>query len=613
MPIKLSLNMQKKGLLLVAVPLMFELVFIGVLFWLKRQADEAASQASHSKAVIVETENCMRAAYDAAGAFVLFSVAKSQSFGDRYEQVVVGLPAQLSELKKEIGNDRIQQKNYQLFEKEGNSAIKLMTHIKELIDNDETIGGKVQVALLRREITEQLNALMKASRSVIDEEERRSNLYPAAEESAKQMLAIAVVTGVLVSILLAVWLAIYFNRDYTQRVKKIVDNAIKLASGKELSQPIHGTDEIAELDEVLHIVAKQLLESSRRERAIVDNVQDAICTIGTKFTFLKVSPAASQLWGYTESELLGHRLSDLVAEEGKEKFFQILEAAKSTDPAVNIETRMARKDGTQVWVSWSAYWSGVEGAYFCVAHDIDQRKTLDQMKQDFVNMISHDLRSPMTSVAVFLHMVREGVYGLNEKGAAAAGRVESSVTGVVNLLNDLLDVEKLEAGKMQLRLESVKVSAIVEAALDIVRPLAEQQDIQLDLLRHEETIIVADSGRLSQVVQNIVSNALKFSPKGSFVQIYYGQNGGQAEIRVTDAGPGIPEGDREFVFDRFRQLDSQGEEKIKGSGLGLAICKAIVEQHGGTIGVISQAGQGSTFWFKIPSNSGVVAVGSNSA
>jgi PAS domain S-box-containing protein len=613
MPIKSSLNMQKKGLLLVAVPLMFELVFIGVLFFLKRQADEAATQAAHSKAVIVETENCMRAAYDAAGAFVLFSVAKSQSFGDRYEKVVVSLPAQLKELQKEIGTDEIQQKNYQLFEREGNNAIKMMAHIKELIDNDETIGGKVQVALLRREITERLNALMKASRSLIDEEERRSNLYPAAEESAKQTLAIAVVMGVIVSILLAVWLAIYFNRDYTQRVRKIVDNAIKLASGKELSQPIQGADEIAELDEVLHMVAKQLTEASRRERAIVDNVQDAICTVGTKYTFLKVSPAASQLWAYPESELLGQRLSNLLSEDGKEKFFQVLEAAKSSDPAVNIETRMTRKDGTQVWVSWSVYWSVTENVYFCVAHDIDQRKLLDQMKQDFVNMISHDLRSPMTSVALFLHMVREGVYELNEKGAAAAARVESSVTGVVNLLNDLLDVEKLEAGKMQLRLESAKVSAIVDAALDMVRPLADQQDIQLDVVRNEDSTVVVDAGRLSQVVQNLVSNSIKFSPKGSAVQIYFGRNGEQAEIRVTDSGPGIPEAERELVFDRFRQLDNEVEEKIKGSGLGLAICKAIVEKHGGTIGVISQTGQGSTFWFKVPTNSEIVAVHSQPA
>jgi two-component system, sensor histidine kinase len=165
----------------------------------------------------------------------------------------------------------------------------------------------------------------------------------------------------------------------------------------------------------------------------------------------------------------------------------------------------------------------------------------------------------------------------------------------------LLDVEKLESGSMQLRPEPTNVSAIVGDALDMVRPLAEQQKIRLDLITHEDVVLRADSARLSQVVQNLISNAVKFSPTGSSIQVLYGMDSnGLAEIRVTDMGPGIAAKDKDLVFDRFRQLSNSDGIAVKGSGLGLAICKAIVEQHGGTVGVDSQLGHGSTFWLKLP-------------
>jgi signal transduction histidine kinase len=154
---------------------------------------------------------------------------------------------------------------------------------------------------------------------------------------------------------------------------------------------------------------------------------------------------------------------------------------------------------------------------------------------------------------------------------------------------------------MQLRQEQTQISTIIKDALDMVRPLAEQQKIGLELINKEDATLIADSSRLSQVVQNLLSNAVKFSPTGSSIQLYYGKDPhGIAEIRVTDRGPGISDADRELVFDRFRQLSNSNGIAVKGSGLGLAICKAIVEQHGGTVGVESQLGRGSSFWVKLP-------------
>ena len=602
---KLSLNLRQKGLLLVAVPLVFELGFIGLLVILQGQAEKASERVAHSKAICISAETVIRSSYDSASAFVLFLVAKTPNYAVRYEAVAAKRKKQLQELSDLVGNDVEQRQNYQKLAQESDETAAVMEGIKKTLQSEESIHDPSEVAFLRRKVHQHLNSLFSASTEIVSLEEKRNEKLPALAETAKQTEKHWLWFGVLVNILITCWVAILVQKSITDRVSKIVTNALNLVNGKELNPPVEGGDEIAELDMVLHTAGKLLQEASRRESAIINNVQDAICSVNSKFIFNRVSPAASKLWGYDPAELLGQRVLTLIPEAEQKKFFDTMQGAMTGEPNVSMEVQMLRQNGSLVWVGWSGYWSASENEFFCVAHDVDQRKQLEIMKQDFVSMISHDLRSPLTAVNVFFHMLGAGAYGeLSTKGMSMSKKVEVSLTGVVRLLNDLLDVEKLESGLMQLRQEDTKVSSIVSDALDMVRPLAEQQKIGLELIRQEDTDLQADSSRLSQVVQNLLSNAVKFSPSGSFIRVYYGKDAhGQAEIRVTDSGPGIAAKDKDLVFDRFRQLSNSNGVAVKGSGLGLAICKAIVEQHGGSVGVESQLGQGSTFWFRVPAKS----------
>ena len=227
-------------------------------------------------------------------------------------------------------------------------------------------------------------------------------------------------------------------------------------------------------------------------------------------------------------------------------------------------------------------------------------KDLEQRKQQFVSMVSHDLRSPLTSLGMFLELLLEGMYGkLNEAGDKKAKIAERSIVRLIALINDLLDFDRLQSGKLEILKKDESVDTIVVRSLDAVNALAEQHKIKLV---SEGTKIDAtmDGDRIIQVLVNLVSNAVKFSPEGSTVKVSVSHKEGTVEFRVIDQGRGIPKDMLSAVFERFKQVTKTDATEKGGTGLGLAICKAIVECHGGQIGVESEMGHGATFWFTLP-------------
>lgn len=219
-----------------------------------------------------------------------------------------------------------------------------------------------------------------------------------------------------------------------------------------------------------------------------------------------------------------------------------------------------------------------------------------KQKQQVLAMVSHDLRSPLTAAQISLDLMCSGVKGaISSDVRNEMQSIQNSIGRLVRLINDLLDVEKLEQGKLELRKQEVNLEVIVDNCIETINPLAELKkitvepgDLDLDLY--------ADGERLTQVVINIVSNAIKAAPENSKITISAAVEDDQVTVEIMDSGPGIEAQHLETIFDRYTQTpDTQG-----GTGLGLAICKAIIEQHGGMIGVHSEPGKGSTFWFSIP-------------
>jgi signal transduction histidine kinase len=222
-------------------------------------------------------------------------------------------------------------------------------------------------------------------------------------------------------------------------------------------------------------------------------------------------------------------------------------------------------------------------------------------KQELVSMVSHDLRTPLMSMQVSLELLSAGAMGeLPDQARKELSVAEYSATRLIHLINDLLDIDKMEAGRFEIISRHTEICTIFERCIRSVRALADRHQVSIAMPDDDDTKVFADPDRLAQVITNLLSNAIKFSPPGSQVTMDYEDLPDATIIKIIDQGRGIPKGFEQKIFERFQQVSAKDATEKKGSGLGLAICKAIVDAHNGTIGVQSAEGQGSTFWFRVP-------------
>jgi signal transduction histidine kinase len=227
-------------------------------------------------------------------------------------------------------------------------------------------------------------------------------------------------------------------------------------------------------------------------------------------------------------------------------------------------------------------------------------------KEQFMQMISHDLRTPLTSIQLFLNMLAEGTYGqIPERAQQKARIADANASRLVKLVNDLLEIERIESGQLELIPSRENASLLVQSSIQSVQELAERQLVRLDLqhasgAEMENCDLYVDRHRIIQVIVNLLGNAIKFSPPNSTVTVTLEKNGDLIKFSIIDQGRGISTAPLDQIFSRFKQVEREDVTDKHGSGLGLAICKSIIEQSGGTIGVESMVGRGSTFWFVLP-------------
>lgn len=241
-----------------------------------------------------------------------------------------------------------------------------------------------------------------------------------------------------------------------------------------------------------------------------------------------------------------------------------------------------------------------EEMFFVNVQDVTERQKLEQLRKDLIAMVSHDIRGPLTSVRVFLEMLRAGMCGeLNDRGTKLSGNAQTAVDYLMALVKNLLDAEKTESGTIEIEVAETSIGAIINKAVITANGAKDRASVRIESDFTNDRIF-ADEDRIVQVLINLISNAIKYSPNDSEVRVTGGMEGLNARFQVIDSGPGIPKEMAHLIFERFRQLEQHKAIKQQGFGLGLAICKALVESHRGKIWVDSTVGQGSKFTFTIP-------------
>jgi PAS domain S-box-containing protein len=350
-----------------------------------------------------------------------------------------------------------------------------------------------------------------------------------------------------------------------------------------------------------------------------------ICSVYAEGRFVKVSPASLKVWGYTPEELVGRQYITLVAPEDIDKTSRASGEIRAGKALTNFENRYRHKDGHLVDVLWSASWSESEQLTFCVARDITDRKRVEnalhqamqdaeeanRAKSQFLANMSHELRTPLNAIIGFSEMLQDQIFGdLNTKQAKHVGNILTSGRHLLQLINDILDLAKIESGRANLEYAEFDVATMIGGVAGIVSALAVKKNIALTTeVRDALPPIVADEAKIKQIVYNLLSNAVKFTPEGGSVSVSASLNPSSENrqvdricICVADTGIGIPPDAQKRIFEEFEQVDSSYARTQQGTGLGLALTRKLVEMHGGRIRIESEGveGKGSVFTVDIP-------------
>jgi PAS domain S-box-containing protein len=362
----------------------------------------------------------------------------------------------------------------------------------------------------------------------------------------------------------------------------------------------------------------QLYDEVNKEKAyienLVDNAGDAIISTDAEDRILTWNHGAEVIFGYSKEETIGQSLAILLTSRLKAELEEIRDKVRLTGVLRNLEVRRMRKDGIIIETSLAV--SPIRDkddnviGFLHLARDITEKKRyeqrlkeLDQMKSAFVSNVSHELRTPLTAIKASADNMLDRLLGdLNEKQVGYLTRIKSNTDRLARLINDLLDLSTIEAGKINLRLMNLPLVALVREATESLRPVATEKLIHLRVVSADPRAIAwADRDKVIQVLMNLIGNALKFTPLRGKVTVAVTRNDpAWMQISVADSGPGIPVEEVNNVFGRFYQIDQAGKQKTQGTGLGLAISKALVEMHGGKIWVESELGKGSAFCFTLP-------------
>jgi PAS domain S-box-containing protein len=591
---KFNLRLSQKAMLLVAVPLIFELAFVSMLVFQLKQLEGEYTAETLARDVLMTVNLELKSMLQAAGAMGMYQVHKEQRFKDEYRNALNDLKKYRLNLEELIKSD--QSEDLEAFATTTDKLVKSLGECDILANSGDRIDRMrsiIQAQKLLRKIDESGNKVIERQTRIHDEQRPH-------QAQSRATIELLIIAGAILSIVLAVILAHYFNSGTSRRLNVLMDNTLQLAMEKPLQAPLEGDDEIATIDGVFHKMAETLSDARSKEQALTQNALDVICSLDEKGRFTKMNQAVKGVWGYDDDELLGRAIVSLVEPADAERTRHSIEEVISGKSAAPFEIKMRRKDQTACDMSWSAHWSETDKSLFCVAHDISERKRLERMKQEVVAMVSHDLRSPLTSIQAMFDLLSAGVLGqLNDKGEDKIRRSSASLNRLISMINDLLDMEKMESGMFELDLADVPFSTLTAHAREAIQSSADQKNIAVDAT-DSDLNIYCDGDRIVRVLVNFLSNAIKFSPPDSIINLELADLPDAIQISVVDQGKGIPADKLETVFERFKQVERADETTKGGSGLGLAICRAIIDAHQGTIGVNSEIDKGSTFWIRLP-------------
>jgi signal transduction histidine kinase len=481
---KFQPTIAKQGLLLITIPLIFEIIFVASLWHLLRQADDERKNIARSREFVTEVVGLTKTFLDTGICLGAWKTTRSDEFARQFDDIVASVPKIYGKLEALSIGDPQRENHVEALKGNGKQILDLTSGFRHP-------SGLAMLILMdpveyRHKLSKAYAGFMAQTTEVANEERERQNLNPAREERVQTLLSATLLIGVIFNVIISFLMVRLFSRSITRRLTILTDNCRLFVERKSLNQRVDGHDEITDLD--LHI----------------------------------------------------HEMANTV-----------------------------------------------RGA--------------EQKRDEYVQMVNHDLRAPLAAIQTILAGTGKGLYGeLTEKGKSRISDAREDATRLLLLINESMESDRLESGQFQLNREPFNCTDLINDAISSLRPLTEQKQIAIDF-KPIKSPLFADRPRLHRVVANLLDNAIKFAPPESTIEIAVNAMPTEVLVEIKDQGPGISPGDAEIIFKAYERGQGAAAKEKPGKGLGLAICKAIVDAHGGRIGVKGRTSGGTIFWFAIPS------------
>lgn len=438
---------------------------------------------------------------------------------------------------------------------------------------------------------------------------------PARTHAIANQSAYGTLMASIIALTLSIVATAWLTKVLIKPAEQLTDTVRQIGKGKlDLKIDVLSDDEIGQLSREFNKMTERLrqfeqmniekiLSEKRKSEAIVESISDGLMVTDMQMRILHVNSVMAELLGIVEEEAIGVGAGTVVRDERLMAFLR-KSADDSPEPVLPILQfdRQGRAHYFRLKLSPIFDGDGRRYAVVMVLQDVTQFKELDRMKSDFIATLSHEFRTPVTSITMSVDLLGQGILGaLNPKQQELVASAKEDCERLTKLARELLQLSKLESGRIQLRNEELDIRAVVEFSL---RPLQLQfQEKNIRLVNDVPAglpVITADEQQISWIITNLVTNALKYTDAGGVVRLTAGAEGGALVVSVADTGQGIAEEHLGKIFDKFVQIKQRSDSTPGSVGLGLAIAKEIVEAYGGKIWVASRLGEGSTFSFTLP-------------
>lgn len=407
----------------------------------------------------------------------------------------------------------------------------------------------------------------------------------------------------ILAVITVISLILYFRMRFLLKKNDwFLKEIAKLLGHDENTRPVLLLEEINEKIENLEKEAEEAIESRKRIDAVLDEIPQPILTVDSEKTIIYSNNMAASILNKKKDEIIGKKLFEVF---DSYELLSTVEKAIENGETLESEVSFYYPSKRYYNLIVSPILRNKSKMFLIVMIDVTKERHLDEMRKEFITNVSHELRTPLTSIHGWAETLLSGDWKDKKIVLNALKVIEEESGRLTRLINDLLDLEKIEEGQMPFEFEEIDLADVVERVFEIVNPLAYSLDVKISK-ELKEAKIIGDYDRITQAVLNLVDNAIKYTsqrndgPKKVFVRVFNRNN--NAVVEVEDTGPGIPEEARSKLFQRFYRVDKARSRKLGGTGLGLSIVKMIVDKHGGKIEVGGEVGEGAVFRLIFPKN-----------